>query len=81
MNAPTMPAQLDFADLIDRVVASAELQADLIHRRDLPLAAIGGCERLLFQLAREGLPENALRGAAALVVALEQQALDQKGNP
>ena len=81
MNAPTMPAQLDFADLIDRVVASAELQADLIHRRDLPLAAIGGCERLLFQLVTKGLPENALRGAAALVVALEQQALDQKGNP
>ena len=70
--------QLDFADLIDRVIASAELQADLVDRRDLPLAAESGPERLLIKLVRRGLPESALRPAASLVVTLEQQALDQR---
>ena len=75
--------QLSLDDLINEVIVELadrepELRDDLVHHRDLPLAAIGGPERLLFRLVKEGLPETALRGAAALVVALEQQALDQR---
>ena len=72
------PEQLTLDDLIDRAIASSQLQDQLVHRRDLPKLEVGGCERLLTRLVRLGLPENALRSAAHLVVALEQAAVDQK---
>ena len=81
MNTTTVIAgQLDMNDLIDRIVASAELRDDLIDRRSLPPASESGPERLLRKLVLGGLPETALHRAAGLVVTLEQQALDQKGS-
>lgn len=74
----TPPEQLTMLDAIDRAIASAQLQDDLVHRRDLPLAAIGGPERLLYRLVEQGLPETALPAAAGLVLRLEQQAIDQR---
>ena len=85
--ATAVHEQLNLLDLIDQAIESAELDQaiesadlrdDLVHRRDLPLERIGGCERLLFRLVREGLPAKALRGAAGLVLLLEQEALDQR---
>ena len=84
MNTTTvMAGQLTLDDLINGVIVELadrepELRDDLIHRRDLPLAAIGGPERLLFRLVQEGLNENALRGAAGLVIQLEHEALSQR---
>lgn len=79
----TPPEQLSLFDLIEEMIVELEnhepgLRDGLVHHRDLPLAAIGGCERLLFRLVREGLPEVALRGAAGLVLLLEHEALNQR---
>ena len=67
--------QLDMGALIDKVIASAELQADLIDRRKLPPALESGPERLLRKLVLRGLPETALKAGAGLALELERQAV------
>lgn len=70
--------QLNMDDLIAASIARAQLQGGLIHRRDLPLAEVGACERLLRDLVRRGLHPDGLTAAAALVLRLETEAIDQR---
>ena len=72
MKAKPVREQLNMLQLIDRAIESAELSADLIDRRRLPVG--GGSERLLRTLVVRGLDPDALKPAAALVLAIEQQA-------